>query len=389
MPTVPTLAAGRPGSLDDAPRERRYIPTLDGWRAVAIVVVMLQHSSDEITRLAGSWIEPLTNLFRENGRLGVSVFFAISGFLITSLLIEEIQTRSLSLRAFYIRRAFRILPPLLVVLAVFGALGLAGVIPIPAGKWFGSLAFMYNYTPGESSWYLGHFWSLSVEEHFYLLWPIGLAVLGMARARRACVGIIVAVGVWRFVDLSLGLTADWSIHYNDRTDTQVDGLLWGCLLALLFVNPAARATLARITTGWRYWGYLVALVVTQALDAPNAFVHSLQLSIRPLLIVILVIGTVARPTRQVGRVLEAKPLRWLGRISYSLYLWQQLFLVWDDFHADKLGRLQTFPISVLAAVTMAVLSHRLIERPAIRLGRRLAGKVRAGHRPHVATTAAA
>jgi peptidoglycan/LPS O-acetylase OafA/YrhL len=195
--------------------------------------------------------------------------------------------------------------------------------------------------------------------------------------------------VWRLVDLSLDLTAGWSIHYEDRTDTQVDGLLWGCLLALLFVQPTARELVARVTAGWRYWAILAVLVVSQAATMTSAPGTAAQLAVRPILIVLLVIGTVVRPRAPVGRALEMRPLRWLGRISYSLYLWQQLFLVWDGFGVDELDVLQTFPVSVVAAITVATLSHRYVERPAISLGRRVASQVRARHPARTAQVATA
>lgn len=320
------------------------------------------------------------SVFRENGRFGVYIFFAISGFLITSLLLDEWnRTGGINLRSFYIRRAFRILPPLLAVLAVFGVLGWLGVLPVPLGKWLSTLFFANNYAPFGGSWYLGHFWSLSIEEHFYLVWPAILFVLGPRRAVPACVGLIAAVAVWRFVDLSLEITADWTtIRFDDRTDTQADGLMWGCLLALLFLDPIARQWVARITAGWRYWVLLGLLIATQARNVEDPLPQSVQLALRPFLVVLLVVATVTAPTSRLGRTLERPSMRWLGRISYSLYLWQQLFLVWDGFEVDRLRRLQSFPVGVMCAIGCAVLSHRFIEQPAIRTGRRIAARHRSG-----------
>jgi len=361
--------------FDAAPRETRYIPTLDGWRAVAIVVVMLQHASDQIPAALGEWIRPVTNVFRENGRFGVYIFFAISGYLITSLLLDELErTRTVSLSSFYIRRAFRILPPLLVVLAVFGALGVAGVIPMPLGKWLGSLFFVNNYTTGQT-WYLGHFWSLAIEEQFYLVWPTVL-VLSRNRVFRVCAALIAAVCIWRFVDSAFGLTESWPIYIDDRTDTRVDGLLWGCLLAIGCRDPRTRDLVARITAGWRWWGLLAVLAVTQAVDAEGVLAHNLQITVRPILIALLVVGTVVTPTTRLARELERPVWRWVGRISYSLYLWQQLFLVWDGQDVEALAWCQWFPFSVMCAFGMAVLSHRYIERPTIAMGRRLAARAR-------------
>jgi peptidoglycan/LPS O-acetylase OafA/YrhL len=365
--------------VDGAPRQTRYIPTLDGWRAVAIVTVMLQHASDQITAAAGSWIHPVMSVFHENGRFGVFIFFAISGYLITTLLLDELdRTGGVSLASFYVRRAFRILPPLVVVLAVFGVLGLTDVIPMPLGRWLSALLFFHNYSDAGSTWYLGHFWSLAVEEHFYVLWPAILVLLKPRWALRAAVALIVAVAVWRLVDLSFDLTADWRVNFDGRTDTQFDGLLWGCVLAMLCRRTINQERLARLTAGWRWWGLLGVLVVSQAVNLESALGFSVQLALRPILIVLIVIGTVVTPSRRVGTALELPALRWLGRISYSLYLWQQLFLVWDGFEVDELAWLQQFPVSVVAALLVATASHRFVERPTINLGRRLAGRVRRG-----------
>jgi peptidoglycan/LPS O-acetylase OafA/YrhL len=364
--------------FDAAPRETRYIPTLDGWRAVAITIVMLQHSSDQLESAFGSWTSPVTDVFHDHGRFGVFIFFAISGFLITSLLVDErLRVGRVDLKAFYIRRAFRILPPLLLVLAVFGLLGAADVIPVPSGKWLGSLFFVQNYTPG-GSWYLGHFWSLSIEEQFYLFWPLALSVLGPRRGLKVCMTLIGAVCVWRYVDLAAGISKDWPTGFIDRTDTQVDGLMWGCLMALLWVRPGFRERIASLTAGWRWWLVLAALVVSQAATITQPFGQSVQLAIRPALVALVVVGTVAQPQRATSRALEIRPLRYVGRISYSLYLWQQLFLVWDDFASPRLQALQRFPISVGCAFLCAVLSHRFVEKPTIRLGRRFAARVRVG-----------
>lgn len=365
------------GLSDRAPRVTRYIPTLDGWRAVAIVTVMLQHASDQITSSVGSWIDPVMSIFHENGRFGVYIFFAISGFLITTLLLDEFdRAGEVSLASFYLRRAFRILPPLFVVLAVFGILGIFGVIPMPPGRWLSALLFTENYSPSPGTWYLGHVWSLAVEEHFYLLWPAILVLCKPRWALRVAFGLIVTVALWRLLDLSLGLSAGSGLRFDDRTDTQFDGLLWGCVLAMLGRNPANRERLAALTRGWRWWAIAVALVVSQAvnLDAPALF--SIQLAARPILIVLLVISTVVIPQRRVSAVLEVPALRWLGRISYSLYLWQQLFLVWDGFEVDGLAWVQWFPANVVAAVGIAVLSHRFVERPTIAIGRRLSARAR-------------
>ena len=162
-----------------------YIPTLDGWRTIAILIVIFAHSSDSIKNVFGS-IE--SNYFFEYmkilGLLGVKIFFGLSGFLITTKLIsDEFKRGQISLKSFYIRRAFRILPASIVFLLTVAILSLSGIIQISLDRWLSTLFFFANYTSAESTWYLGHFWSLAVEEHFYFLWPLAFIMLATSRQR--------------------------------------------------------------------------------------------------------------------------------------------------------------------------------------------------------------
>lgn len=354
-----------------------YIPTLDGWRAVAICVVMAQHAADQVTHALGGQLTTLTDVIRENGRFGVYVFFAISGYLICSrLLVDEQRCGRIDLGEFYLRRAFRIIPPLVVVLATFGVLGMIGVIPIPFGRWLASLLFVNNYVRG-GSWYLGHFWSLAIEEHFYLLWPPLLVWVGRTRALRLSVVLVIAVSVWRYIDLAFSVTEGYGLRFDDRTDVQFDGLMWGCILAIVCLDPQNRLRLAQALRGGRYWAVLALVVITQAPDLSNALLEALQLTLRPLLMSLLVVGTILHATSPLGRTLERPTMRRVGRISYSLYLWQQLFLAWDAFEVTGLRAVQWFPLSVACALACATASHVLIERPMMRTGKRLAERRRA------------
>ncbi len=175
---------------------RDYLPTLDGWRAIAIALVLFTH-----VRLPGGALQQISPY----GAMGVHLFFAISGFLITNRLLED---RS-GLRAFYVRRAFRILPAAFLYLAVLFALGfVGGWIPLNAGQLWASAFFYRNYyvLPADQGWYTGHYWSLSVEEHFYLLWPALLLWLGTRRARwgRARAGLRRRAVAWPRHPLWLG-----------------------------------------------------------------------------------------------------------------------------------------------------------------------------------------
>jgi peptidoglycan/LPS O-acetylase OafA/YrhL len=335
----------------------RHIPTLDGWRAVAILAVLFCHerwSNAQLIRLA------------PYGAMGVSVFFALSGFLITRRLMEESSaTGRISLKGFYRRRAFRILPPVCVYLAVVSLLGFGlRLIPMDGRQLAASLFFYRNYLtePVAQSWYTGHFWSLAVEEHFYLMWPVLLFFAGFRRARWMAPALALAVAVWRVVDAHF----DWVGRLNPqlrgsvgRTDYRLDALLFGCAVALIWDHPMAQKLLQRIG------GSLLALVAATAAVWCQAWTPAGYLTIVAILMALLPAATVAKPESWLGRFLELPLLAWVGRLSYSLYVWQQLFLA-----PQPIGIWQQAPWNVAAAFACAAISFYCIERPAISWGKR-------------------
>src|SRR6185369_12963633 len=259
---------GRPSAAEDngadlgpvsSLRASQHFPTLDGWRAVAILIVMLHHAADSIRRSLGEGVVgKLAAEFYDHGRWGVNVFFGISGFLICSRLLSERRRYGrINLGGFYIRRASRILPPLLAFLIVVGLLGLRGVVDIDFNHWLSALGFCANYFTGRQTWYLGHFWSLAIEEHFYLLWPAILASFSIHSALRVGVGLALVVGAWRWFDQVFQIFPE--PPPMARTDTQLDGLMWGCVFAILHDNWAWRAKLKTLTHGFRLVACLLAV----------------------------------------------------------------------------------------------------------------------------------
>ena len=198
----------------------RNIPTLDGWRAIAILLVMVSHSmrSDDPHWL---WC----------GFFGVDIFFGISGFLITLLLLCEHESNgAISLRGFYIRRAFRILPPLFILLIVVGIAGLyRSRLEIAADLLFFRNYLLPEYGNGATS----HLWSLSVEEHFYLIWPGLLALFGVRRMKNMVGHFACGIALWRTLARAFDWTMMPGVGENVRTDFRLDSLLWGCAMAFL------------------------------------------------------------------------------------------------------------------------------------------------------------
>ena len=331
--------------------ERRYnglvtmrLPGLDGIRAISIALVILYHAS---TSAAGRPI-------MEFGAFGVNIFFVLSGFLITWILCsEETDHHSISLPAFYARRALRILPPATTYLLVLLILSANAIVSVSLSDVGSCLLFMRNVLPGSSQ--TRHFWSLSVEEQFYLIWPLVMVLLRHNRARLRFSVLLLAVSpIWH--QLSFRLEGGANFVNHARFDQAYEPILLGCCLALMRNDPKL---LAFLRNSWfeSRWFPFVAIAVMPAFLAGShlerlAYVTS----------ALFINYAVDHNTP----ILNSQPVMWVGKISYSLYLWQQLFC-WQ-FSSFWLGR---FPQNVIASVLAAACSYYLIELPFSRLRRRI------------------
>ena len=339
----------------------RRIPTLDGWRAIAIAAVALHHIGRGFYLSEDAYASDITRF----GAFGVDIFFGLSGLLITNLLLDEWRHHdSFDLPGFYVRRAFRILPPYLTYLL---ACTVAGLWRTP-WEAAGCLLFFRNYVPdqlvGDST---QHLWSLAVEEHFYLLWPGLLFLLKPRRGRTAAFLLACAFGVWRMVESQLAAPTLPAIPSHFRTDLRLDALLWGCLFAFLLNDPVQREKIAA-QLRWPVW-----LAVACVFVACIAFYSPLSSMWLACLIPILLVGTATHPTWLFSRFLDWAPVAWLGRISYSLYLWQQLFLVAGWQHPAYAWT--RWPLDLFACLATAAISYYCVEKPLIRIGRGLAERL--------------
>src|ERR1035438_4843968 len=340
-----------------------YMPTLDGWRAIAILAVIFQHDTlHSFGPFSAAW------LFEHGGWSGVDLFFAISGLLICSRLLEEEKVFGrISLRNFYIRRAFRILPPALAFLGAVAILISTGVLHIGWREWIGTAVFLRNYTSllghiGPDSYYTGHFWSLAVEEHFYLILP---AVLVLTRKRwrvPVLLGLSLIVAVHRFHVLEFRLWSEVLFH----TDIRLDGLLIAAIFAVLAQQVAVRAKMKK----WlRFWPLpLIAAIILYTKWQGSFW----QMTLVTVLMPMTVLGAVLNPDGYLALVLEWAPVKYLGRISYSLYIWQELFFSVHSNIGFPLGILESASLRYVATLGMAMASYHLLEWPLIRLGHRLA-----------------
>ena len=336
------------------------IPTLDGWRAIAILLVTVNHAAESI------WGDrPDILAFTRLGFLGVDVFFALSGLLITKLLIEEQErTGNISLKAFYIRRCFRVLLPCYFYIAVISCFSMVH----SRTELLASIFFFRNYLDAHySGFYTAHLWSLAVEEHFYLLWPVIVVFASAKYGRQVAMWGAVAIGLWRIASPVYFPNLFAAAFPLYRTDYRLDSLLWGCVIGFLLHKSDA---LKRITPS--LWiGILAVYLVCVRFFSP---IHRLWM---PMLLPLLIAGTVMHPDWKFSRILDCQPLKWIGKISYSLYLWQMIFLV-QSTHSPFWW--QRFPANLMLAFVVATICYYRVDLPLQRLGYRLAKRAEARHR---------
>lgn len=355
--TVPRVA--RPA----ARRTLGYEPALDGVRAVAISLVVLWH--------AFTW--------PPGGFLGVHIFFVLSGFLITTLLVQEWDGNgSISLSHFYVRRALRLAPALAVLLVTYSAIQAARAALDPGALDLSTAlrgvlasAFYVSNVVQASGLVLGvpvsHLWSLATEEQFYLLWPLlllGALRLGMSRRAVGVLlaGMILLVALQR---LELTLAGAERARLYFAPDTTFDAVLVGCLLGIAF------------TSGWlpsaprprRAWhgllllaaGFVTAAVLLVDIES-RLFYGALLLPFAAAVALLLVALLAGSP---LGGVLATPPFVFGGKISYSLYLWHPMVL----WFGRKLFGLPP-ALGIVLSVLVATASYYAVERPFLRRKRR-------------------
>lgn len=334
------------------------IASLDGLRAVSIALVLAGHS------IAYSNIATVGDV----ANLGVRVFFVISGLLITSLLLREhAKQGSISLGRFFARRAIRILPPLLAFLVAVAIAERAEWIPaISTRSWAQALTYTINYVPAPARpASLGHLWSLAVEEQFYLLWPAVLVVLGIRRGLRGAWAVLVIVPLVRF------LTWRYMPSHRDgikwEFQTVCDALATGCVIAGIREQLWSNETWRRIMQS--RW----PLLLIPAVLALNWYIvgrpqagYLFGITALNVCIGALIEYCVRNADTAGGRLLNAPVITTVGLLSYSMYLWQQLFFV-----HHPLSVVQHFPTNLCVTLAFAAFSYLALERPLVRWRQRL------------------
>jgi peptidoglycan/LPS O-acetylase OafA/YrhL len=334
-------------------REHGYHPGLDGVRGVAILLVLGQHAPTK----------PLTD-----GFVGVTVFFCLSGYLITTLLVRELHGGTIDVRAFYRRRVARLAPALLTVVLVTVVVLLIDRHDLSAGQIFAPAGAALAYSTNLFDWsghffdtkdYFNYTWTLSVEEQFYLLWPFALLV-GYRRNPRLFAALTVFfIVISLTLDLYLGLSQEvkFDPHEYVGSDTNALPILVGSLLAIVVVNGWMSRTVRSLAPG-----ALLALALLPVVAYRNdTHRTSLVIVAGTALTLVTLIGVELRPQSAVGSLLSSSPMRWLGERSYSIYLWNVLARI-TVLHA--LGHTFIGDLAWIAmVVVLAEASYRFVERP--------------------------
>lgn len=342
-----------------------YIKSLDKLRGIAVLLVLFTHTPSVLKGPAGLWFQA----YLEPGYMGVDLFFALSGFLITRILLAD-KERGAGMRGFWIRRAVRIFPAAYLTLAVVACLW-----PGPELPWVATYTSNFYFLGEHSPSPLAHTWSLAVEEHFYLVWP--LLLFGLSRSKSLLVILggmlpLAAATAWFVIARH---PAEQLVYLGHITPARILTLSLGSLLA--FAEPRLRARpgawtvvgLLGVVLGytWVLAGFLVP-----ALRPTVGFHHLFGFALFSTSVVLLFIEAdrlkLPRPAALLGT-----PLAFIGRISYGLYLYHlPIFFAFDVRGSAASGRLTAsrMVLAIGTSLVVAVLSYYSFERPLLRWGRR-------------------
>jgi peptidoglycan/LPS O-acetylase OafA/YrhL len=353
-----------PRSLAEAAGPSQPIPSLDGIRAIAVALVFFAHSGLE-------HVVP--------GGLGVTIFFVLSGYLISTLMRIEFATEGrIDFRGFYLRRFLRLMPPLAIVVTLAVICSAFAVIdPFTSNGLFAVLFYLGNYFVIANDFQgipagMGVVWSLAVEEHFYLLYPpLALVLLRIGRvglSAKVLLALCALVLIWRCALAMQGVAED---YITMATDTRIDAILVGCLLAL-WRNPWLDArSEPNATRDWAIVLSAVGVLLFSLVYRDEFFRLTFRFTLQSVATAVLLYYAVARSGSLPFSLLNSRPLMYIGAVSYTIYLSHHLIL---ESLRDHFPQWSGWSIGIVGAcITLAVaeLMRRSVEQPCARLRRRL------------------
>lgn len=347
------------------------IPEFDGLRAISVLLVIICHAKADLSGTLPSWVFWFSDSLAHSG---VVTFFVLSGFLITLLLQEGLGSGLPVFRPFLLRRVFRILPALYFYLLVIAILGFFGLYQVNFLSLLSSALFIWNYAVvmypslADGGFSVAHGWTLCVEMQFYLIWGF--------LASRLSRGNLVKAGLLMFVLIPVIRVVAYLLHPTTHGNTigfhsRIDSLLVGSLLALSYHRADFQGAMRwlgsrRITR----LGILLYVLIAHPLLTHfflGRYLFTVGWAIECLMITSLVYYCMEGRSR-FSSMLSSRPLRMLGLMSYSLYIWHMFFMdpvVWDRISWAGLPAMLIF----------SYLSYKMVERPFRAWGRKLSGKI--------------
>ncbi|MFA6276973.1 MAG: acyltransferase [Pedobacter sp.] len=337
------------------------ISSLDGFRAISIILVVFSHF-----RFLDDFPEGLAG-FAKQFDVGVTVFFVISGFLITTLLLKEYEKdNTISIKEFYIKRAFRILPVFLLYFLLICCLNYFRNIEITPSNFLHAITFTANFDQNKN-WFIGHFWTLSIEEQFYLFWPLTLLFF-KRNIKLVILFLIIYSWFVRVVVYKFHLNPSIFLHPFFSIS---DSILIGALTAVLkqenpklFTNKIFR---------YRYLQILALLIIILFVYS-SAYGKLAYVSlpfgntIIAICIMYIILSYIYPQNNLIFKFLNHRVMVHIGVLSYSIYIWQEFFFTKEALLFNK------FPLNIIAIYLISTASYYLWEKPFLNLRKRVLQK---------------
>ena len=341
----------------------KILPSLDGWRAIAILLVVLSHLRISAPSVFDIYRRIAAYLFF--GGLGVQIFFVLSGFLITTLLIREKQRNGkINIKAFFIRRSLRIFPVLYLYLSILFIINYYLNLKLNICYFLGPALYIQNFAPFGSVWLIGHTWSLGVEEQFYLIWPF--LFLKLKRSIYVVTIILLIIPIITVLSYS-----------NNELNTillvpflkPASSIFYGALMSIFVYKLHHRIDFKQIL--YKRFVFLAVLITYFAEYYTSQGKFSKLLlpfgdTLTNISICYVILYSLIQRNSILFKVLNSKIAVELGIISYSLYIWQQLFIL-PIGTSKYLEQFSFFPINVILALLIALLSYHGFEKPFLKM----------------------
>lgn len=331
-----------------------HLHSLDGFRGISILLVVIGHTC---ARMDSRLLQ-----FFFNGSLGVYVFFVISGFLITTLLLKEkLKTGTISLKNFYMRRFLRIFPVAYLYLITLGILNYLLNLQVPMLAFTGAALYIMNFEYFQVNWYTHHYWSLSIEEQFYLIFPSILKKNLRFYSWLLPVLLLVIPVIVLLCRHNYFLSHSWFYQFIYYL-LQFDGILTGSFFALLYFKNMIPMALIE-----KYKIPLNLILITITLFIHNIREMEWLSHISPFLIATIIVSNLEVKNDFIFRILNNKYLAKIGILSYSLYIWQQLFTMTRSESTYKVIPWYSFPINVFVLFAVSYISYNYYEKGFLKL----------------------